>query len=138
MSLVMVNINLQFYSHKEERYIDKEKIHQFFYRLSKSQGVELLHLKISNNVTLIIFKLPNFVMISLTRSGDKIPVLCTNTVVDWPNAQVCQFERKEEQAFPEYSLAQHLEILSLGTTLHDKSSCEQFWKYKKSLIWHKL
>ena len=78
-------------------------------------------------------------MISLTRSCDKILVLCTNTDVDWSSAQVCQFERKDEQAFPEYGLAQHLETLrTLGTTLHDKSSCEQFWKYKKSLIWHKL
>ena len=78
-------------------------------------------------------------MISLTWSCDKILVLCTNTVVDWPNAQVCQFERKEEQAFPEYSLAQHLEtLITSGTTLHDKSSSEQFWKYKKVLMKHKF
>ena len=74
------------------------------------------------------------VMISITRSSDNQLVLCTNTDVDWPNAQVCQFERKKEQAFPEYALAQHLEtLISLGTTLHDKSSYEQFWKYKKNI-----
>ena len=58
-------------------------------------------------------------------------MLCTNTDVDCPNAQVCQFERKEEQAFPVYGLAQHVEtLITLETTLHDKSSYEQFWKYK--------
>ena len=68
-------------------------------------------------------------------SSDNQLVLCTNTDVDWPNAQVCQFERKEEQAFPEYSLAQHLEtLITSGTTLHDKSSYEQFWKCKKVSI----
>ena len=67
----------------------------------------------------------------ISWSDNKL-VLCTNTDVDWPNAQVCQFEIKEEQAFPEYSLAQHLEtLIPWGTILHDKSSCEQFWKYKK-------
>ena len=71
------------------------------------------------------------VMICVILSSDIKPVLFTNTDVDWPNAQVCQFERKKEQAFPEYALAQHLEtLISLGTTLHDKSSYEQFWKYK--------
>ena len=75
----------------------------------------------------------------MTWSSDNKLVLCTNTDVDWPNAQVCQFERKEEQAFPEYSLAQHLEtLITSGTTLHDKSSCEQFWKYKEVLTKHKL
>ena len=65
-------------------------------------------------------------MICIASSFDKL-VLCTNSDVDWPNAQVCQFERKEEQAFLEYFLAQHLEMLiTSGTTLHDKSSCEQF------------
>ena len=69
-------------------------------------------------------------MICIASSSDKL-VLCTNSDVDWPNAQVCQFERKEEQAFPEYSLAQHLEtLITSGTILHDKSSYEQFWKYK--------
>ena len=78
-------------------------------------------------------------MISITWSSDNKLLLFTNTDVDWPNAQVCQVERKEEQAFPEYSLAQHLEILiPSGTTLHDKSSCEQFWKYKITLIKYKL
>ena len=72
-------------------------------------------------------------MISINWSSDSQLVLSTNTDVDWPNAQVCQFERKEEQTFPEYSLAQHLEtLIELGTTLHDKS-CGQFWKYKKNL-----
>ena len=69
----------------------------------------------------------------MTWSSDNLLVLCINTFVDWPNAQVCQFERKEEQAFPEYALAQHLEtsvtLITLGITLHDKSCCEQFWKY---------
>ena len=70
-----------------------------------------------------------FLMISMICSSDNQLVLCTNTDVDGPNAQVCQFERKEKQAFPEYSLAQHLEtLITLGTTLHDKSSYEQFWK----------
>ena len=74
-----------------------------------------------------------FLMISITLSSDNKLVLCTNTDVDWPNAQVCQFERKEEQTFPEYALSQHLEtLITLGTTLHDKSSCEQFWKYNKN------
>ena len=72
-------------------------------------------------------------MISITWSSDKRLESCTNTDVDWPNAQVCQFERKEEQVFPEYSLAQHLETLLLGTTLQDKSSCKQSWKYKQKL-----
>ena len=68
----------------------------------------------------------------MTWSSDIKLVLCTNTDVDWPKAQVCQLERKEEQAFPEYGLAQHLEtLITSGTTLHDKSSFEQFWKYKK-------
>ena len=67
----------------------------------------------------------------MTWSSDNQLLLYTNTDVDWPNAQVCQFERKEEQAFPEYSLAQHLEtLITSGTILHDKSSCEQFWKFK--------
>ena len=67
----------------------------------------------------------------MTWSCDNQLVLFTNTDVDWPNAQVCQFERKEEQAFPEYALAQHLEtLITSGTTVHDKSSYEQFWKYK--------
>ena len=75
----------------------------------------------------------------MTWSSDNQLVLCTNTDVDWPNAQVCQFERKEEQAFPEYSLAQHLEtLITSGKTLHDKFSCEQFWKYKNTVIKHKL
>ena len=67
----------------------------------------------------------------MTWSSVNKLLLCTNSDVDWPNAQVCQFERKEEQAFPEYSLAQHLEtLITSGTILHDKSSYEQFWKYK--------
>ena len=66
-------------------------------------------------------------MISIALCSDIKLVLCTNTDVDAPNAQVCQFKRKEEQEFPEYTLAQHLEtLITLGTTLHDKSSCEQF------------
>ena len=75
----------------------------------------------------------------MTWSCDNQLVLCTNNDVDWPNAQDFQFERKEEQTFPEYSLAQHLEtLIPSGTTLHDKSSSEQFWKYKKVLMKHKF
>ena len=47
----------------------------------------------------------------MTWSSDNKLLLCTNIDVDWPNAQVCQFERKEEQAFPINFLAQHLETL---------------------------
>ena len=70
-------------------------------------------------------------MISITWSSDNQLESCTNIDVDWPNAQVCQVERTEEQTFPEYSLAQHLEaLITLGRTLHDKSS--QFWKNIKT------
>ena len=46
----------------------------------------------------------------MTWSFDCQLVLNTNTDVDCPNAQVSQFEGKDKQVLPEYSLAQHLEI----------------------------
>ena len=74
-----------------------------------------------------------FVIKSITWSSDNQLVYCTNSDVDWLNAQVCQFKRKKDEAFPEYSLAQHLgTFITLGTILHDMSSCKQFWKYKNN------
>ena len=73
-----------------------------------------------------LYFVPIFVKISLTLSSDSKPESFTNTDVDLPSAQVCQLERKEEQAFPRYALAWQLEtLLTAGTKVHDKYSCEQ-------------
>ena len=74
-----------------------------FCRINKSQGVELLKYYQSNFLSL--YFVPIIVKISLTLSSDSKLESFTNTDVDLPSAQVCQLERKEEQAFPRYALA---------------------------------
>ena len=92
--------------------------------MNKSQGVELL--KWYHSYLVFTLYIPIIVKISLILSSDNKLESFTNTDVDLLSAQVCQLERKEEQALPGYALALQLEtFLTAGTKLHDKCSCER-------------